>query len=280
MTNKPTISILIPAKNDKHHLINLLESLLLSEFKDFEVIVNEAQDSTEKLDEVIAYYAAQGLQILHLHSNIATAQARKAAAEAARGEIMLHLDCDMIVAKELLGECLNLIMNQGYSALVLPERSFGGNFLARCKILEKECYMGNIHIESLRALKSEVYFAVGGHDLQMVYYEEKDLDLKVRSHGEYRVGRTKSVIMHNEGKPSLQRLLNKKGFYAKTANIFAQKYPQEFAWQRNIFMRYWIFLRRFDLFFKDPLAYCGLLIIKTLEYAAAALNLLSRFWPF
>ena len=223
---------------------------------------------------VVQGFAEKGVAVQYLRENTSMAQGRVSGAAHATGDILLHLDSDMQLETGLVQECAEKIAD-GYDALVIPEESFGVGFWARCKWLEKKCYDGNDHIESLRCMRREVYEVVGGHNPKLIFSEDKDLDLRVRAAG-YRVGRAKAQLLHNEGHLRLMETLKKKLFYADTADAFATLHPEAFAWQRNPVNRYVIFAKHHRYFFMYPATYIGMVFMKTAEYAAAAAGMLRK----
>jgi glycosyltransferase involved in cell wall biosynthesis len=249
---------------------NFLRSCQQSEYRDFEVVVNDDQRSTDGLESVVAQFATDGLRVRYLRKNLSMAQGRKSAVEYSGGSILMHLDSDMEITSGLIGECVVRIQAGG-DALVVPEESFGSTFWARCKWLEKRCYDGVDQIESLRVLTRDCYDAVGGHSESMVFSEDKDLDLRVRAAG-YHVSRTRSQLRHNEGRLTLRGTLAKKHGYSTSADIFAQTHPEHYRWQTNIFHRYRLYLRNIGFLSSHPAVYCGLLFMKTLEFGAGALG--------
>ncbi len=264
---KSLISVVIPTKNSANNLRNLLESLYFSNYKGFEIIVNDDVTSDDDTMDLCREYISRGLSIIYKKENKSMAQGRKRGVDFASGNIILHLDADMKTTPDLLSECIELIKS-GFDALVIPEESFGTTFWAKCKWLEKKCYTGNIHIESLRCLKKEIYLNLGGHNEKMVFSEDKDFDIRVRQDG-YKIGRTKNFLWHDEGDLKLLKTLNKKLGYSKTANIFAEVHPKEFKWQANPLNRYIIFFKNIKYLFKYPLLYIGMIYMKTLEYIFA-----------
>jgi arabinofuranan 3-O-arabinosyltransferase len=264
---KPLISVIIPTKNSANNLRNLLESLYFSNYKNFEIIVNDDLTSDDDTTNLCKEYISKGLSVIYKKENESMAQGRKRGVDFSSGEILLHLDSDMKITPDLLSECVELIHN-GFDAIVIPEESFGTTFWAKCKWLEKKCYDGNMYIESLRCLKKEIYLKLGGHNEKMVFSEDKDFDIRVRQAG-YKIGRTKNFLWHNEGDLKLLKTLTKKLGYSKTANIFAEVHPKEFRWQSNPLNRYIIFLKNIKYLFKHPLLYIGMIYMKTLEYIFA-----------
>jgi len=261
------VSVIIPTRNSKINLITLLNSFLDSKYKNFEIIINDDVISDDNTDALCKEYKSKGLKIIYKKENKSMAQGRKRGVDFASGDILLHLDSDMKITPNLLSECVELIQN-GADAIVIPEESFGTTFWAKCKWLEKKCYNGNINIESLRCIKKDIYTEIGGHNENMVFSEDKDLDIRVREAG-YKITRSKSFLWHNEGDLYLLKTLKKKLGYSKTANIFAEIHPKEFKWQANPINRYIIFLKNIKYLFIHPIVYIGMLYMKTLEYMFA-----------
>jgi glycosyltransferase involved in cell wall biosynthesis len=209
MTRHPLVSIVVPTKNSGKNLANFLKSLHLSTYKNFEVVVNEDNATSDSTPRVIKYYQDRGMRISYIHANTGMAKARKEGATRAKGEIILHLDSDMELSKLLLAECVEKLTSKQVDALVIPEVSFGTGFWAKCKALEKQCYQGVEQLESLRCLYRKVYLTLGGHDDRLLIYEDKDFDLRVRAHG-YQVGRTCNYLRHNEGEVKFFAALQKR----------------------------------------------------------------------
>lgn len=273
---KSFISIIAPTRNSEMNLINLLDSLLDSNYKDFEIIINDDVISDDNTSELCKKYKSKGLKIIYKKENKSMAQGRKRGVDFSSGDILLHLDSDMKITPDLLSECVELIQN-GADAIVIPEESFGTTFWAKCKWLEKKCYDGNINIESLRCIKTHIYKEIGGHNENMVFSEDKDLDIRVRESG-YKITRSKNFLWHNEGDLYLLKTLKKKLGYSKTANIFAEIHPKEFKWQANPVNRYIIFLKNIKYLFIHPIIYFGMIYMKTLEYIFAFYGIiLSKF---
>ena len=269
----PSISIIIPTYNSSVNFSFLLESLIHSRFRDFEVIVNDALSSHDTLSAVIERFRDH-FPLLMLRENISMAQARKRASEYAKGEILFHIDADMRVTPWLLGAVYETM--RSYDALVVREVSFGTSFWARCKWLEKECYSWIESIESCRVIRKSVYDSLWWHDASMVFSEDKDLDLRIRAWG-YRVWRVdQEFLWHNEGNLSLFSSIRKKSFYANTANIFKEKHLHAYRTQMNIVSRSMIFLRNGKYLFRHPLLSIGLFIMKTGEYCWGSWGILRN----
>lgn len=270
----PAVSVIVPVYNRAALLREFLAAFAALDERDFEIIVNDDPRSTEDVPAVVEQFQRAGLAVRYLRENTSIAQGRRRGAEEARGGVLLHLDSDMTVTPGLLTECADLLAAD-YDALVVPEESFGTTFWARCKWLEKKCYDGVEQIESLRALRRPVYEAVGGHDPRMIFSEDKDLDLRVRQAG-YRVGRTRHHLNHDEGALRLRGTARKKLGYAHTADLFAQRHPEAYRWQTNIFHRFALYLRNGRYLLTHPLLYGGMWVMKMSEFAFGAAGVVRR----
>jgi len=84
------LSVIIPTYNEEKYLPFLLRSLVAQTSEDFEVIVadNKSKDKTREIAESFGARVVQGGQV---------AEGRNAGAAAAKGDILLFLDADVIL---------------------------------------------------------------------------------------------------------------------------------------------------------------------------------------
>lgn len=94
----PRISVIVPVRNDPAHLKLCLHAIRQSIFTGYEVIV--ADDAST--DNTVAIAEAEGAQIVRLPKRSGPAAARNAAAEVARGEILLFVDADVCLHPDSL----------------------------------------------------------------------------------------------------------------------------------------------------------------------------------
>jgi arabinofuranan 3-O-arabinosyltransferase len=253
-----------------------LQSLRASTFKDFEVVINADPRSSDDGEALRRSFGE--LAITYLHTNSSRAVGRSLAAEATQAPIVLHVDTDMTISAELLGECVKQLSQQ-YDALVVHEVSIGDNFWGRVRALEKACYEGEDSIEALRCLKAQLYASVGGHDPDLVWSEDKDLDIRVRKSGA-RIGRTTYPLIHHEGAPTLRGIFIKKLGYLGTAADYAERHPDAFADQTNVASRIRILLRNWRKALRHPLQFVGIFVVGATEVSAMFMfRFLRRYAP-
>lgn len=267
---KGLISIVIPTLNASSHLKILMPSLKKQTYKNFEVIINDDKRTSDNTKELI-YQFKKNLRIKYIQKNISMAQGRKSGSEFARGEYLLHLDADMRLSNGVLEDCVREI-RRDYSALVVPEISYGKGYWAKVKSFERSMYIGDEDMESARFFKSSIYRKLGGHNEKMVLSEDKDLDLRVRMAG-LKVGRINEPIYHNEGNLGLKKDLKKKFFYGKTAHIFITEHPKHAFVQANLIFRP-AYFRNWRKLINNPRLSAGMFLMKTLETFAAFMGLI------
>ena len=94
-------SIIIPVYNRPQEVDELLESLTLQSFKDFEVVVVE-DGSNEKCDEVCQKYAEKLSVCYYFKPNSGPGPSRNYGAKRSQGEYLIILDSDVIVPDNYL----------------------------------------------------------------------------------------------------------------------------------------------------------------------------------
>lgn len=272
--SRPSISMIVPTRDSSSGVRRLLNSVPNDEYSMLQVVLNDDPRSRDRIEEIAEEFRVRGMDIVVARTNTAMAVGRREGARLAVGEILLHLDSDMTVSPQLLSE-LREMFGANADAAVVPEIGVGQGFWARCKALEKRCAQGDVRLESLRAVRASVYWGVGGHDRELVWGEDKDLDLRVRRTGA-QVLRTAGWVVHFESALSPLVAAKKKGQYAATAGLFAAKHPHAFRSQRSP-IRIARLLGRAVLDQSGEVWLVpGLLLVKSCEYLAVGVVLARR----
>ncbi len=261
MKDKRLVSVVIPTFNSSKFFETCLRSVREQTYKNVEIIVvdNYSTDKTKEIAE------KRGKVVLHkgLRSD-----ARNIGVASARGEFIFFIDSDMELTPNVITECVAKVEN-GFDAIIVPEVSVGESFWARCKALEKACYIGDDWIEAARFLKKNVFETIGGYDARLVFGEDWDLHQKIKGAG-FRIGRMNALIRHHEGQLSLRDIILKKHYYGKTWAIYRMKHPkaakQQLTLVRPAFVKNWRELA------KDPGHTLGMIFMKTCEFVASWLG--------
>jgi glycosyltransferase involved in cell wall biosynthesis len=262
------VSVIVPTKNSEATLEACLRSIKKQTYADIEmrVVDSFSADKTQKIAE------NHGARIVAV--NAKRSKARNIGVEKAKGEVILFVDSDMELDSTVVEECVKKV-REGYHAVIVPEVSVGQGFWARCKALEKLCYIGDEMIEAARFFRKDIFDAVGGYDLELEAGEDWDLDQRVRRAG-YRIGRIYAFVRHNEGWLSLREAILKKHYYGKTIERYRMKHPEEAKQQLKLIRP--AFVRNWRKLFRDPIHALGMLFMKFCEFVAGGTGYLkSRF---
>lgn len=266
MREQPSVSVVIPTKNSETTLQRCLVSIRKQTYPNTEIIIVDSysRDGTEKI--------AENCGVRIVESGAKRSEARNLGVNIARGEFVFFIDSDMELDSHVIEECVGKI-KEGYDAIIIPEISVGEGFWAKCRALEKLCYVGDDLIEGTRFFKKSVFKALGGYDPQLEAGEDWDLSNRVRK-ASYRIARVKRFVMHHEGRLSLRDSVKKKQYYAKTIDRYIQKHPdlakKQFRLLRPAFIKNW------RKMVADPIHTVGLFGMKICEFVVGRLGLVKN----
>lgn len=262
------VSVVIPTKGSGKTIETCLKSVKKKQtYPNIEVVVVDSY-SSDGTKEIAEKFGAKVIE-----SKARRSRARNIGAEKVIGEYVLFLDSDMELTSNVVEECVNKI-EEGYDAVIIPEASVGVGFWAKCKALEKSCYIGDELIEASRFFEREVFEAVKGYDPVLEFGEDWDLNQRIRK-ARYRIGRINALIKHHEERLSLWKNIKKKHQYGKTLEKYKRKHPNEAEQQLRVIRP--SFVRNWKKLARDPIHALGMLFMKTCEFGAAWLGFLDRY---
>ena len=249
---KPLVSIIIPCKNSSLFIDSCLNSAKNQAYLHIEII---ADKYTKLIFNKGPERSAQ----------------KNYGAEKSNGKYLLFIDSDMVLTKDVVDECVRKI-NESTKAIVIPEVSIGEGFWAKCKALEKICYIGDEDIEAARFFDKDVFWKSGGWDEEMIASEDWDLHDRVKKITS--ISRINSLIKHNEGKISLFGTIRKKYYYGQKLKPYFEKN------RVNSKRRYKLirpaYIKNWRLFLKSPFYTLGLIIMKVCEFGAGGLGFIRK----
>jgi glycosyltransferase involved in cell wall biosynthesis len=266
------VSVIIPGKNSGSILENCLKSLREQSYKNLEIIVVDSysKDSTKSVAEK---YKAK---LLNCNPKVKTGMfdapyKRNFGAKKAKGEFVYYVDADMELTKNVIKEAVETCQ-LGYDGAILKEDSFGEGVWARAKNLERRCYWGDDTVEAPRFFRKKVWDDLGGLD-ESLGGGGDDWDFYQKFlEGGYKVVRTKSVVMHNEGNLKLTKLIKKRFMYGRDSFRYIVKRPV--AGAKSYFPIRKAYIRNWKLFFKRPFDTGAFLVMRSAEYLAGASGVL------
>lgn len=257
---KPLVSVIVPTKNSSFTIGKCLASIQKQTYPNSEIIIvdNYSQDETK---EIARKYGG-----VFLKGPERSAQ-RNFGAKKAKGDYFFFVDSDMELTPRVITECLEEMNDKGLGAVIVPEVSMGEGFWAKCKALEKRCYIGDETIEAARFFKREVFFRVKGYDENLIAAEDWDLSQRMKKAG-FAIGRISALIRHQEGRLGLVKTVKKKFGYGVTIGRYIAKHKEE-SKKQLILMRP-AFLRNYKQLLKSPFTSLGLFVMKFCEFGAGA----------
>lgn len=267
MSSEPLVSIVVPTLNAEKNIEKCLKSIRNQTYKNIELIIvdNFSRDKT-------AYLAKKYTAKVFNHGSERSAQ-RNYGVSKSKGLFVSWFDVDMILEPDVIKDCVDKISkNNNLAALVIPERSIGKGFWAKCKALEKECYLGDERMESIRFIKKSVFNKVGRLSENLISGEDWDVTTRVRQ-SDYLIGRIRCFVNHDEGKLSFVKDLKKKFYYATKSLPYIDKHinsPKDVV----LFVVRPAFLKNWRLLLKNPIVTIGLLFMKFSEFFVGLLGLI------
>lgn len=206
----PTVSFVVPTHNSARTLQSCLRSIRAQSHPNVELIVVD-NGSTDATVLIARAYADR---VFTFGPSRSAAQ-RNAGWRAARGEIVVFIDSDMVVERGVAAESVRCFrLDPDVGALVVPEHSFGEGYLARCRALEKQLYLGDPSVEAARVFRAEAVAEAGGYDETRYAAEDWEFADRVRAVG-WGVDRLEAGVLHDEGRISLGALFRKKRHYGR-----------------------------------------------------------------
>jgi len=252
------VSVVIPTRDSGKTIETCLKSVSAQTYHNVEVVVVDAH-STDNTIETAHEYGAKIFE-----TGARRSQARNIGAEKAVGDLILFLDADMQLNTTVIERGVDRIGDH-CDAVIIPETSVGESFWARCKTLEKKCYIGDETIEGVRFLRKSVLESIGGYDNELEAGEDWDLSQRIVKAG-YRIGRINAFIIHHEGRLSLRDTVIKKHYYGKALERYQEKHPEESKRQLKLIRP--AFVRNRKRLAKDPIHALGMFFMKTCEFVA------------
>lgn len=274
MKQSPLVSILVHTRNSQRTIREHLESIKKQSYKNIEIIVVD-NNSTDDTIEIEKEFTSN----IYNFGPERSAQ-RNFAAKKAKGEYYLVPDSDMILGKDIIAQCISLILlDPKIKAIVIPEKSAGEGFWTQCKMLERSFLADAPWIEAARFFDKKTFEELGGYDEENTGTEDFDLPQRIiKKYGKESTTKIKDFILHDEGNISLMKLLKKKFYYGRNLNVYKKDNLDNYNKQASLCARYKLFLSHPKELLENPVISFGLFIMKTLEFAAGGIGYLKGKW--
>jgi len=188
-SRKPEISVIIPTLNEEEYIGWTLKSFRRQTFKNFEIIVSDyrSTDRTAKIAESLGGRVVQA-------DKRGIAAGRNFGAKAARADIIVFCDADVVVHKNLLADIKKLLDGRPdiVGGMCVYDTRYEGTGFDRVVYRLVNFYihvminLGFPHDTSfLTYFRKDVFKKLGGYDESRKLCEGHDLALRSRKYGKY-----------------------------------------------------------------------------------------------
>ncbi len=258
---KQAVSVIVPTKNSASTLDACLKSIKSQTYPNIEIVIvdNFSNDLTPNI--------GRGYTDKFYSKGPERSQQRNFAVKNATGMYVCIIDSDMVLDKDVIKNCVEVIKKTNdISGVIIPEESFGEGFWAQCKRLERSFYIGVPYMEAARFFRKADFQKLKGYDTKMVSGEDWDLSQRIESLG--KLARVEKFIYHNEGRISLLKTIQKKFYYARLIRSYidSSSGSDNLTKQTSILGRYRLFLSKPSVLFSNPVVGIGMLFMKTCEF--------------
>lgn len=129
-TSKPTVSVCVPARNERHTLAQCLENIIASDYQKLEILVLD-DSSDDETSVIIRSFAHEGVRFIAGEALpvgwIGKNHAYYTLAQAANGEILLFLDVDTLINSNTISQLVSEFESKSLKMFsVLPRREDAG----------------------------------------------------------------------------------------------------------------------------------------------------------
>ena len=212
---KCEVLVVVPTKNSSRTLMKCLQSIKNQSIECKLIVVDNF--STDGTQEIAKKYAD-----VFIESGPERSAQRNLGAQMSTENIVGFIDSDMYLEKDVLFDVVELT-EKDYVSVVIPEKTIGVGYWAKVSAYERSFYNSDDSIEAPRFFIRKVFEESGGWDEDMTGAEDWDLANRSLNFGAR--GRTKSQIIHDEGKVRFFEICKKKSYYAKGLKLYLSKYP-------------------------------------------------------
>ncbi len=263
----PVVSVIVPTRNSDRTLEACLQSIRSQAYSPIELVVVDNRSSDQTIE-----IAKRFADIVETYGPERSAQ-RNRGAQLSHGDYLLFVDSDMALSPRVVGDCLEAVRLNGVPGVIIPEESVGEGFLARCRALERSCYVGDNTIEAARFFPRTEFDRARGYDENLVAMEDWDLSTRIAAGRS--LARTTTFITHDEGKLRLGMVLSKKRYYASAGVTYWRKHGRSTLGQANLIFRP-AYFRNWRRLLRHPVLTLGFLSLKSMEAAAGVWGLLDE----
>jgi glycosyltransferase involved in cell wall biosynthesis len=178
----PLFSIIIPVFNRASMVSSTIDSVLIQDCKDFEIILID-DGSSDKIENTISNYITNDRLIFHAQTNSGVSAARNKGASLSTGDYLVFLDSDDHVTQNWLSDFEKIIKIQNPDIIYCGINRIKDNILVeytspRDPYKDAKSF-GNV-IPGSFCIKSSFFNNIGGYDDRLAYGENTELGFRIK----------------------------------------------------------------------------------------------------
>jgi glycosyltransferase involved in cell wall biosynthesis len=246
------VSVIVPTRNSSRTIDACLESIRNQAHSPIETIVvdNASADGTPGI-------ASRFTPLVYSAGPERGAQ-KNYGFRKSSGAFVLFIDSDMVLEREVVGDCLAL--SGQADMIMIPEHSIGEGFWAASRTLERSCYMNNTWTGAARFFPRQVFESLRGFD-ETLQASGDDMDLHQRGRRMgYSIGSIASTILHDEGLVTPRDTFRKWRYYGRNMIKYVRKNKEEALLQYSPIRPAWV--RNWRKLSRDPSHTAGFIVLK------------------
>jgi glycosyltransferase involved in cell wall biosynthesis len=186
-SSRPGVSVIVPARNAATTLPRCLDTLVAQATDDVELIVVD-DNSSDDTAAIVSHYP---LRLIELPRHSGASAARNRGAEAARGEVLLFIDADVVLAPGGIRRVVATMARPEVGALIGSYDADPDDLstVSRFKNLAHHYFHQRSHLNAATfwgacgAVRRECFFAAGGFDEKLWSIEDVELGYRLVDHG-------------------------------------------------------------------------------------------------
>jgi len=201
------VSIIIPTYNEEKYLPKLLYSIKKQTFKDYEIIVVDSH-SKDKTVQIAREHGAKVFFDVPKGKRSHPGHARNYGAKKSRGDILVFIDADVILSKDVIREMVKAVDREyvaGTTVLLPIKDSTKLAYLLYLLIdlFGRSTYRITLAYWQPMFIKKDVFFKLKGFNEKLQFDEDYDLMRRARKHGKVAYLRAKSYVSTRRFKTGL-----------------------------------------------------------------------------
>ena len=190
----PLVSIIMPAYNAGRFIARAIESALIQNYRNFEIVVVD-DGSTDNTKEILQKFNDPGIRYIALEKNQGVSHARNVAVQQARGEFIISLDADDMLMPDFISRhliefekhpdtdmiyCDDLLIDENDK----PIREIKRQNYRNCKSLIGDLFRYGFPIVHCRHfVRRNIFDRIGLYDESLIIGEDYDLMRKFVKEG-------------------------------------------------------------------------------------------------